>query len=416
MTGRRVRRVLVIAFCAILTATGCAFQGLNSLPLPGAVGRGPDSTTYHVQIANVGTLESNSPVMISDVVVGSVGKMSVRGWHANVDVSVRPDVVVSANAMATVGQTSLLGSQHLALDPPPGERARGRLQPGATIPLKRSKTYPSTEQTLSSLSLVVNAGGLGQLGDIIRNFNAALSGRRPQVRDLISRLDTLVGTLNGQRDNIIATIDELNRFSATLAGQDEVITRALRNIPAALDVLLKERPRLTTALEKLGAFSDTVTRLVNDTQADLVTNLQNLQPTICALADIGPEIGTALAFATVFPFGQNIIDRGIRGDYMNLFVTVDLTRSRIQRGLAAGTPSFQGDAELVPAPGDPGYDAFYRKFTEDPEHFGFAPTPPWLASLPADSPPLAHTGVQYLGVPQPVLTVGKKPTPSGCGR
>jgi ABC-type transporter Mla subunit MlaD len=40
-------------------------------PLPG-VGRRPDATTYHVEIANVVTLESNSPVMIDDVVVGSV--------------------------------------------------------------------------------------------------------------------------------------------------------------------------------------------------------------------------------------------------------------------------------------------------------------------------------------------------------
>ena len=56
------------------------------------------------------TLESNSPVLISDVVVGSVGKMTVDNWHADVEISVKPDVVVPANAVATVGQTSLLGS------------------------------------------------------------------------------------------------------------------------------------------------------------------------------------------------------------------------------------------------------------------------------------------------------------------
>ena len=84
-----------------------------------------------------------------------------------------------------------------------------------TIGLNRSSTYPSTEQTLSSLAAVVNGGGLGQIGDIIHNFNAALSGRQDVVRDLITRLDTFVGTLYQQRDNIIATIDELNRFSQT---------------------------------------------------------------------------------------------------------------------------------------------------------------------------------------------------------
>ena len=73
----RVKRLAVVGACLALALTGCSFQGLNSLPLPGAVGRGPDAVTYHVEVPNVATLESNSPVMINDVVVGSVGKMTV---------------------------------------------------------------------------------------------------------------------------------------------------------------------------------------------------------------------------------------------------------------------------------------------------------------------------------------------------
>ncbi len=161
-------------------------------------------------------------------------------------------MVVPANAVATVGQTSLLGSMHLALNPPLGEKPSGRLQPGATIGLNQSSTYPTTEQTLSSLSAVVNGGGLGQIGDIIHNFNAALSGREPQIRELLTRLDNFVGVLDQQRDNIIASIQQLRRVAGTFAGQRDVIDRALKDIPPALDVLIKERPRLTTALEKLG--------------------------------------------------------------------------------------------------------------------------------------------------------------------
>ena len=216
------------------------------------MGRGPDAATYHVEIANVATLESNSPVMIDDVVVGSVGKMTVDNWHADVEVSVKPDVVVPANAVATVGQTSLLGSMHLALNPPLGEQPSGRLQPGATLPLNQSSTYPTTEQTLSSLSAVVNGGGLGQFGDIIHNFSSACRGREPEIRDLLTRLDNFVGVLDAQRDNIIASIQQLNRVAGTFAGQRDVIDRALKEIPPALDVLIKERPNVTTALDKLG--------------------------------------------------------------------------------------------------------------------------------------------------------------------
>lgn len=132
------RRVFTVGCCVVLTATGCAFHGLNSLPLPGAVGRGPGANIYHVELPNVGTMESNSPVMINDVVVGSVGTMRVHGWHADVEISVKRDVVVPANVVATVGQTSLLGSMHVELNTPLGQQGSGRLQPGATIPLSRS--------------------------------------------------------------------------------------------------------------------------------------------------------------------------------------------------------------------------------------------------------------------------------------
>jgi phospholipid/cholesterol/gamma-HCH transport system substrate-binding protein len=383
MIGRfRPRRVLVVASCVVLTATGCTFQGLNSLPLPGAVGRGPAAAIYHVEFANVGTLESNSPVMIDDVVVGSVGPMRLDGGHADVEVSLQPNVVVPANAVATVGQTSLLGSMHVALDPPVGEPPSGRLQPGATLPLNKSSTYPSTEQTLSSLSVFINSGGVGQIGDIIHNFNAALSGRESQVRDLLTRLDEFVGTFDEQRDQIVATTEALNRLAGTLAGQRDVIARALRTIPAALDVLIRERPRITTALDKLRVFSDTATGLVNDVQADLVRNLQNLEPTIRALADVGPDLDVALAYAPTFPFPQNFLDRNLRGDYFNVFAIVDLTVPRLKRTLFLGTRWGQQGMALVPPPGEP----YWGYYSYDPLHVGVAPPPPEQGTPPEGAP------------------------------
>lgn len=383
MTARvAVRRVLASGMAVMLSATGCSFHGINSLPLPGAVGRGPGANIYHVEIPNVGTMESNSPVMIDDVIVGSVGEMRVQGWHADVEISVKRDVVVPANAVASVGQTSLLGSMHLELNTPLGQAGSGRLQPGATIPLSRSSVYPSTEQTLSSLGAVVNGGGLGQIGELIHNFTDAVSGREGAVRDLLTRLDTFVGTLDQQRDNIVASIEALNQLSATFAGQRDVLTQALRRIPPALEVLNRERPRLTTALDKLRVFSNTASGLVNDTQADLVKNLKNLEPTIRALADVGPELNTAIASATVFPFTQNFVDRAVRGDYFNLHVDLDLSIPRLKRGLLLGTHWGQLDEPEPPTPGEP----YYLNYTLDPLHAGVRP--PWVAaSAPAPGAP-----------------------------
>jgi virulence factor Mce-like protein len=407
-----------------VTATGCAFHGVNSLPLPGTVGRGPGATIYHLEIANVGTLESNSPVMVDDVVVGSVGKMTVKDWQADVELSVRPGAVVPANAVASVGQTSLLGSMHVELSPPLGQRASGRLAPGATIPLNKSFTYPSTEQTLSSLSVVLNAGGLGQIGDVIHNFNAALAGHEGQFRDLLTRLDTFVGTFDDQRDNLVASIQALDRFAGRFAAQSDVISAALQKIPPALNVLARERPRFTTALTKLGAFGDIATRFVNDSEGDLVKNLHNLEPTIRALADLGPELDTILAYATTFPFSQNFIDRGVKGDYVNVFAVVDLTIPRLKRTLLLGTRWGQEGAPLVPAPGDP----WYERYTLDPLGAGVAPppppgspAPPGVVPMPAEAPPPPASGAadgplsQAPGPPAATAPPAEATPPPGSG-
>jgi virulence factor Mce-like protein len=376
--ARSLSAVVAAVSCVVLTASGCAFEGVNSLALPGTVGSGPDATVYHVEVANIGTLESNSPVLLGDVVVGTVGRMSLRGWHADVEVTVRPDVVVPANAVATVGQTSLLGSMHLALNPPVGQPPSGRLAPGAVIGLDNSTSYPSTEQTLSSLSVVVNGGGLGQAGDIIREFNAAVNGREGQIRDLLPRLNNFIGMFDSQRDQIIGSIAALERLSSGFSEQSDVITSALQRIPPALDVLIKQRPQITTALRELGTFSDTATALIDDTGADLVRNLENLQPTLRSLADVGPHLGTVLSYAPTFPYTQNFIDRAIRGDYMNQFIVFDFTVPRLKRGLFLGTRWGQEGMSMTPAPGDP----WYSTYTFDPLKAPVTPTPPEVADLP----------------------------------
>ena len=408
MTNRKPLRRLAVSACAVmLGSAGCAFNGVNSLPLPGAVGRGSGAQFFRVEIADVATLEPNSPVLIDDVVVGSVAKVTVKDWHAVVDVSVEPGVVVPGNAVASVGQTSLLGSMHVELNPPIGQKPNGRRVSGATIPLNKSSTYPSTEQTLSSLSVVLNGGGLGQIGDVIHNFNAAFSGREPQIRDLLTRLDTFVGTIDTNRDNIVATIHALNRLSGTFADDDAVLDKALRTLPPALTVLVQERPRITTALERLGTFSGTATGVIHDVQADLVKNLRNLEPTFRGLADVGPPLDKALAFTPLFPYGQNLVDRGVKGDYVNLFAIIDLTIPRLKRTLFLGTRFGQQGAPLVPAPGDP----LFQQYSYDPLGAGIAPpftdAPPnaWSPGIPGAPPP-------WLLPPNLPPPVGVSPVPT----
>ena len=92
-------------------------------------------------------------------------------------------------------------------------------------------------------------------------------------------------------------------------------------------------------------------------------NLQNLEPTLKALADVGPEAGHRAGLLPDLPVhARASIDRAIRGDYMNQFIIFDFTVPRLKRTLFLGTRWGEENAKLVPAPGDP----WYATYTYDP--------------------------------------------------
>ena len=155
---------------------------------------------------------------------------------------------------AKLGQTSLLGSQHIELAPPTDTPPEGKLHDGSLIPLSRGEAYPTTEQTLAALSMVLNGGGIGQLQDITEAFSTAFRGREKDLRSLIEQLDRFTAYLDDQSGDIIAASESLNRLVGQLAEQQPVVDRALETIPDALAELNKQRDNLVDAADQLGKF------------------------------------------------------------------------------------------------------------------------------------------------------------------
>ena len=325
-----------IAVCVTLTLAGCQWDGLESLPLPGTEGRGEDAYRVQIQMPNVTTLSQNSPVMVDDVTVGTVDSITVQNWPALVTVSLNGDVELPENVTAKIGQTSLLGSQHLALVAP--VHAEGRLSGGDVIPLERAGAYPTTEQTLSSLSVVLNGGGLAQIQDITTELNSAIGGREDSIRDLLPRLDELVTGLDAQRQDIIDAMSGIDRLAVNVQNQNATLTRALNEVPPALDVLTAQRPNITGAFTSLGRLSDVVSRLVENSGQDLHTNIASLTPVLRALADSGNALTDVLSVLLTYPFPQEGINNVMRGDYANLAMTIDMSLPRLDANFLTGTP------------------------------------------------------------------------------
>ncbi|MBU8810869.1 MCE family protein [Mycolicibacterium goodii] len=325
-------RTVAIGGGAMLVA-GCQFGGLNSLNMPGTAGHGPGSYTVTVQLPDVATLPQNSPVMVDDVTVGSVSGIDAvqrpdGTFYAAVQLSLDGDVNLPANAVARVAQTSLLGSQHVELAEPVDEPPEGRLRDGANIALGGAGRYPTTEEVLSSLGMVVNKGNLGALQDITDEVYAAVAGRSGSFTDLVPRLAELTASLDRQTNDIIAAADGLNRFAGVLARSKDGLGRTLDTLPAALKVLNDNRANIVEAFTALRGFAEVASRILSQTKTDFAADLKDLYPVVKALNDNADDFIKDLEFLPTFPFHYKYLRNAVRGDYLNVFVTFDLTLRR----------------------------------------------------------------------------------------
>lgn len=332
-----------VAATMSLVLSGCGdWRGLNSLPMPGTAGGGPGAFTIRAEMPDVNNVQQNSRVRVGDVNVGTVTEIERQGWHAVLTMTLDGDVDLPANATATIGQTSLLGSLHIELAPPMAEPAEGRLRDGSVIPLMSSGAYPSTEQTLAAVSMLLNGGGIGQIQDITTALSTAFAGRESDLRSLITELDRFIANTNQQTDDIISATDSLNKLVSDFAEQDPIVDKALTTIPDALNVLREERDSLAEALDRLGKFSALAADSSNQTKEALVQELKDIAPVLKSLADSGPALTRSLGFFTVYPFAQETLDKWFRGDYANLTAVIDLTLSRIDSSFLTGT-RFEGE-------------------------------------------------------------------------
>lgn len=341
----RPRRTVsgVIAVAVLVGVSGCGdWRGLNTLPMPGTQGGGDGAFVIQAQLPDVNNIQPNSRVRVGDVNVGTLTKIERQGWHALVTMRLNHDVVLPENSTATIGLTSLLGSLHIELAPPVDVPPYGKLSNGSVIPLSRGGAFPSTEQTLAALSLVLNGGGIGQVQDITEAFSTAFRGREQDLRSMLDQLDLFVRNLNDQTGDIIAATESLNDLVGKFAAQKPVLDHALETIPDALAVLAGQRENLVDAADRLAEFSALTVDSVNQTKENLVKELSDIGPVLESLANAGPSMTRALSLIPTFPFPNETIEKWQRGDYANLTAIVDLTLSRLDAGMFTGT-RWEGD-------------------------------------------------------------------------
>ena len=321
---------------AVLVLASCDWRGIANMPLPVGRGTGSNHMTIYVQMPDTLALNTNSRVRVADVWVGTVRDIRLKNWVATLTLDVDPTVKLPANATAKIGQTSLLGTQHVELAAPKNPSPRP-LKSGDTIPLMNSSAYPTVERTLASVAVILTGGGIANLDVIQTEILNILDGHVDQVREFLSRLDTFVGELNHRRDDLTRAIDSTNQLLTIVANHNDTLDRVLTDIPRLIQHFADTRQLFADATESLGRFSDVANRVLSDTRPNLHQSLQSLQRPLEQLERAAPFVIGALKLGLTAPFDIDDVEKVIRGDYVNVSGALDLTLSTFDNTLLSGT-------------------------------------------------------------------------------
>jgi phospholipid/cholesterol/gamma-HCH transport system substrate-binding protein len=336
LISRRVRQALAVLTAALVLTSCGNWRGIANVPLPGGPGSGPGSYQVYVQMPNTMALNANSRVLVADVFVGTVRSIELRNWVATLTVDLDRGVRLPKNTTAKIGQTSLLGSQHIELAAPPDPSPQ-MLKAGDTVALANSSAYPSTEQTLASLAMVLRGGGIPNLEIIQNEVYKILAGRAHQIRSFLGKLDTFASELNKQRDDIRQAINSTDRLLGYAASRVDTIDRALTEFPPLLEHFAKQRNLFADTVEALGRISNVTDQTFTAARGDLHQDLQDLQRPLKQLGRSAPYLVDALTLLLSPPFSVDSVPKIVRGDYINVSGALDLTLSTIDNAVFTGT-------------------------------------------------------------------------------
>lgn len=234
------------------------------------------SNSFSAQFSDSSGVKPGDKVRIAGVPVGAVKGVSIAGDKlAEVDFNVDDQYALFKSTRATVRYENLVGDRYLELLE--GAGSMEQLGDGGMIPLEQTSPAldldlllggfkpllrgldPKQVNDLSGALLQVFQGQGGTLVSLLgstSSFTSTLADRDQLIGDVITNLNTTLGTINDKGDQFSTTIDQLQQLVSGLAKDKDPIGNAIPQIATATgdlaELLQGARPDLQSTITETG--------------------------------------------------------------------------------------------------------------------------------------------------------------------
>ncbi|KWX19759.1 mammalian cell entry protein [Mycolicibacterium wolinskyi] len=257
MDRDRMRRArVVLALTACLVVSGCATEGLASLPLP-APGVGSGGYRVTAVFSNALNLPANAKVKLAGADVGQMESMVARNYTAVTTLRIMDGVRLPQGSTAELRSATPLGDVFVAIKPPsPTDPDAPLLKDGDTIPLESTAAAATVESVLSSAAVLVNGGAVRNFTNIINGLGKATGDQGQAFGNLIRKTNQTLGTLNGRSEQISTAITETSLLVEQLEAKNQTISEVMAQARPATDTLAAHTTQIADLVEQVGDVSD----------------------------------------------------------------------------------------------------------------------------------------------------------------
>ncbi|BCO39001.1 Mce family protein Mce3B [Mycobacterium paraintracellulare] len=273
--------------------------------------------TYRAVFANVSGLEGGNFVRVAGVEVGKVKKITIRpDSTVLVEFSAADSVMLTEGARAAIRFADLIGGRYLALE----EGAGGvkRLQPGGTIPLSRTEPALDLDALLGGFRPLFRALDPDQVNKLTGQLIAAFQGQGGTIGSFLTQAAALTSTL-ADRDQLIGqVITNLNTMLGSLSGQSKQFAKAVDSLSELVAGLKARKQDISNGVAYANAAAGSI--------ADLLA--QARPPLKKVVAETDRTAGTVLSdrdffdnYLNTWPDAFKILNRqGLTGDWFTFYL------------------------------------------------------------------------------------------------
>ncbi|GAA5146703.1 MCE family protein [Pseudonocardia eucalypti] len=237
---------------------------------------GGDQTTYYAKFTDATGVNKGDEVRVAGVRVGQVDEITVADNKlAQLEFSVRKDLVLPSTTRATIKFRNLVGQRYIALEQGPGKPGE-RLMAGATLPVEQTRPSVNLTQLFNGFRPLLQALSPQDVNQLSFELVRVLQGEGGTVQSLLSHTASLTSTI-ADKDRVIGeVINNLNLVLDTVNARDAEFTQLVITVRELVQGLSKDRNTIGEAVESLGDLTDATADLLHDARPPLKDDIKHL--------------------------------------------------------------------------------------------------------------------------------------------